>query len=139
MASAGAFGQAFGGRLAARRSAVAGDFGTALALVLSLLALDSHSAVLVVAAAVLMGLTFGLAWGGSLRHLGSVVPTAHRGEVMSAFYLLGYGAMAVPTIGAGWAATRWSLESVFPWFTAVVALACLTAGTLGLVALRRTR
>lgn len=139
MAGAGAFGQAFGGRLAARRAAVAGDFGTALALVLSLFALDSHSPGLVVAAAVLMGLTFGLAMGGSLRHLGSVVPTGHRGEVMSAFYLLAYGAMAVPTIGAGWAATQWSLESVFPWFTAAVALACLAAGTLGLVANRRSR
>ncbi|TXL60916.1 MFS transporter [Aeromicrobium terrae] len=137
MAGAGAFGQAFGGRLAARRAAVAGDFGTALALVLSLFALDSRSAGLVVAAAVLMGLTFGLAMGGSLRHLGSVVPAGHRGEVMSAFYLLAYGAMAVPTIGAGWAATQWSLESVFPWFTAVVAVACLAAGALGLASVRR--
>ena len=134
MASAGAVGQAFGVRLMARTSAIVGDFATALALVLSLLALDSHRAWLVAAAAVFMGLSFGLAFGGSLRHLGRVVPADHRGEVMSAYYVLAYGAMAVPTILAGWAATQWSLAAIFPWFTAAVALACVLAGVLGLVA-----
>ncbi|MGH3412934.1 MAG: MFS transporter [Marmoricola sp.] len=131
MAGAGAVSQAVGGRLQARRAAVAGDFGTAVALLLGLLALHSHRPVLVVLAAVLLGLAFGLAFGGSLRHLGSVVPSGRRGEVMSAYYLLAYSAMAVPTIVAGWAATRWSLPQVFPWFTAAVALACLAAGVLG--------
>ena len=79
-----------------------------------------------------MGLAFGLAFGGSLRHLGQVVPAAHRGEVMSAFYVLAYTAMAVPTILAGWAATEWGLAAIFPWFSLATALACLTAGTLGL-------
>jgi hypothetical protein len=51
---------------------------------------------------------------------------------MSAFYVLAYGAMAVPTLLAGWAATTWGLSAVFPWFTAAVALACLAAGLLGL-------
>src|SRR3954454_19138355 len=92
----------------ARTAAIGGDFATAVALVVSVLALDSHRPWLVAAAAVLMGLSFGLAFGGSLRHLGSVVPAAHRGQVMSAFYVLAYGAMAVPTILAGWAATTWA-------------------------------
>lgn len=132
MAGAAAVSQAFGGRVAARRAAVVGDFGTALSLGLSVLALDSHHAALIGLAAVLMGLSFGLAFGGSLRHLGSVVPAAHRGQVMSAFYVLAYGAMAVPTILAGWAATTWGLAAVFPWFSLAVALACTTAGVLGL-------
>jgi MFS family permease len=133
MAGSGAISQAFGGRIGPRRAAVFGDFGTAVALVLSLLALDSHHASLVASAAVLMGLNFGLAFGGSLRHLGRVVPADRRGEVMSAYYVLAYGAMAVPTILAGWAATEWSLSTIFPWFTAAVAAACLTAGALGLL------
>ena len=132
MASAAAVSQAVGIRLEPRVAAITGDFGTAVALVLSVLALDSHHAWLVASAAVFMGLSFGLAFGGSLRHLGRVVPADHRGEVMSAYYVLAYGAMAVPTILAGWAATQWSLSSIFPWFTAAVALACLTAGVLGL-------
>jgi MFS family permease len=136
MASAAAVSQAIGSRLAARTAAIGGDFGTAVALVASVLALDSHRAWLVAAAAVFMGLSFGLAFGGSLRHLGQVVPADHRGEVMSAYYVLAYGAMAVPTIVAGWAATQWSLATIFPWFTAAVALACVLAGLLGLVARR---
>lgn len=133
MAGAAAVSQAVGGRLIPRTAAITGDFATAVALVISLLAIDSHHASLVVGAAVLMGISFGLAFGGSLRHLGSVVPADKRGEVMSAYYVLAYGAMAVPTILAGWAATQWSLAQIFPWFTAAVALACLTAGVLGLV------
>lgn len=134
MASAAAVSQAFGARLLPRTAAIVGDFGTAVALVTSVLALQSHRAGLVAAAAVFMGLSFGLAFGGSLRHLGRVVPADHRGEVMSAYYVLAYGAMAVPTILAGWAATQWSLSAIFPWFTAAVALACLVAGLLGLTA-----
>jgi len=133
MASAAAVSQAFGGRLVPRTAAIIGDFGTAVALVASVFALDSHHAWLVAAAAVFMGLSFGLAFGGSLRHLGHVVPAGHRGEVMSAYYVLAYGSMAVPTILAGWAATQWSLSAIFPWFTAAVALACVLAGLLGLV------
>src|SRR3954454_11720834 len=117
----------------ARTAAIGGDFATAVALVVSVLALDSHRPWLVAAAAVLMGLSFGLAFGGSLRHLGQVVPADRRGEVMSAYYVLAYGAMAVPTILAGWAATQWSLATIFPWFTGAVALACLAAGVLGLL------
>ena len=136
MASAAAVSQAFGARLVPRTAAIVGDFGTAGALVVSVLALDSHHAWLVASAAVFMGLSFGLAFGGSLRHLGRVVPADHRGEVMSAYYVLAYGAMAVPTILAGWAATQWSLATIFPWFTAAVAAACLAAGLLGLTARR---
>lgn len=132
MAGAAAVSQAYGGRMVARRAAVVGDFGTAGALLLGLVALRTGSASAVVGAAVLMGLMFGLAFGGSLRHLGSVVPAGRRGEVMSAYYLLAYGAMAVPTVVAGWAASTWGLAAVFPWFTTAVAVACVTAGVLGI-------
>jgi MFS family permease len=136
MASAAAVSQAVGVRVVPRTAAIIGDFATAAALVASVLALDSHRAWLVAGAAVFMGLSFGLAFGGSLRHLGRVVPADHRGEVMSAYYVLAYSAMAVPTILAGWAATQWSLSAIFPWFTAAVAIACLGAGLLGLTARR---
>ncbi|HWU21745.1 MAG TPA: MFS transporter [Nocardioides sp.] len=132
MAGAAAVSQALGGRIVPRRAAIVGDFATAATLGLSVAALDTHRAVLVAGSAVVMGLAFGLAFGGSLRHLGGVVPAGRRGEVMSAYYLLAYGAMAVPTILAGWAATTWGLAAVFPWFTAAVALACVSAGVLGL-------
>jgi MFS family permease len=132
MASAAAVSQALGSRIVPKTAAIIGDFATAVALVASLLAIDSGHAWLVAASAVFMGLAFGLAFGGSLRHLGRVVPATHRGEVMSAYYVLAYSAMVVPTILAGWAATQWSLSAIFPWFTIAVALACVAAGTLGL-------
>jgi MFS family permease len=134
MAGSAAVSQAFGVRLVPRTAAIFGDFATAAALLVSLGAIESHHASLVAASAVLMGLAFGLAFGGSLRHLGSVVPADQRGEVMSAYYVLAYGAMAVPTILAGWAATQWGLSTIFPWFTVAVALACVAAGALGLTA-----
>ncbi|WP_310961889.1 MFS transporter [Nocardioides terrisoli] len=137
MAGAAAVSQAVGGGLVPRHAAVIGDLGTAAALLFGLVALHTHHATAVLLAAVLMGLMFGLAFGGSLRHLGGVVPADRRGEVMSAYYLLAYGAMAVPTVLAGWAATTWGLAAVFPWFTLAVALACVAAGLLGMLAPRR--
>jgi MFS family permease len=125
--------QLFATRLSARRSAVLGDFGMALALALMIPVLATHSWPLVLAAAALLGATFGLGFGGSLRHLSDVVPADRRGETMSAFYLLAYTAMAIPTIVAGWAATRWTLSAVFPWFAGTAAVACLVAAVVGAV------
>jgi hypothetical protein len=65
-----------------------------------------------------------------------VVPADRRGETMSAFYLIAYAAMAVPTIVAGWAATKWPLGAVFPWFAGAVAVACLIAAGVGAVTTR---
>lgn len=132
MAGAAALSQAVGGRWTPRRAAIAGDVGTAVALGLSVAALDSREPALVLGAGVLMGLCFGLGFGGSLRHLGAVVPAGHRGEVMSAYYLLAYTGLAVPTVLAGAAATTWGLAATFPWFSLAVGLMCLTAGLLGL-------
>jgi MFS family permease len=116
----------------ARRAAIIGDTGIAVALLLTVPALGTHNWVVVLAAGVFLGATFGLGFGGSLRHLSEVVPQHKRGETMSAYYLLAYSAMALPTILAGWAATTRGLDTVFPWFVGVVALACLVAAGVGL-------
>ncbi|MFI9510169.1 MFS transporter [Nocardia sp. NPDC052566] len=131
VATSGAIVQFFATGVPARRAAIIGDTGMAIALVLTVPALATHNWVAVLAAGVLLGGTFGLGFGGSLRHLSEVVPQHKRGETMSAYYLLAYSAMALPTIVAGWAATTWGLTTVFPWFVAVVALACLLAAGLG--------
>ena len=130
-AFAAAVAQMFSTRMLARRAAIAGDVGMAVALVLTVPVLATHSWPLVVAAAALLGATFGLGFGGSLRHLSNVVPADRRGETMSAYYLLAYTAMAVPTLVAGWAATRWALSAVFPWFAGGTAVACLVAAAVG--------
>ncbi len=86
----------------------------------------------IAAASTLVGLFFGLAFGGSLRHLTQHVPSAHRGEVMSAFYVLAYSAMAVPTVLAGWAATIWTPRTIFAPFMVTVAVAGTAAAVMGL-------
>nr|WP_054814205.1 MFS transporter [Nocardia arizonensis] len=116
----------------ARRAAILGDTGMAIALLLTVPALATHNWLAVLGAGVALGATFGLGFGGSLRHLSDVVPHHRRGETMSAYYLLAYTAMALPTILAGWAATTWGLGTVFPWFIGIVAVACLVAAGLGL-------
>lgn len=114
-----------------RTAAVAGDAGTAVFLVVCIAAIHSGSAVAIVLASTLLGFFFGLAFGSSLRHLGDIVPADHRGEVMSAFYVSAYGAMAVPTILAGWAATVWSPSQILAPFLLCVAGASVVAGILG--------
>ncbi|WP_197378225.1 MFS transporter [Mycolicibacterium mengxianglii] len=118
-------------KVPAHRAAIIGDIGMAVSLVVTIPVLSMHSWLLVFGAAALLGATFGLGFGGSLRHLSKVVPADQRGETMSAFYLLAYTAMAIPTILAGWAATHWGLAVVFPWFAVLVALACLAAAGIG--------
>lgn len=131
-----AMAQLFSTQVPARRSAIVGDVGMALALILTVPVLATHSWPLVLAAAAVLGAAFGLGFGGSLRHLSHVVPSDRRGETMSAFYLIAYAAMAVPTIVAGWAATRWPLGAVFPWFAYAVAVACLIAAGVGAITTR---
>ncbi len=131
MAATAAFSQAIAVIWTPRTAAVAGDLGSAVALVLCIVAIHSGSAIVILAAVAGLGFFFGLAFGSSLRHLGDVVPADQRGEVMSAFYVLGYLALAVPTILAGWAATVWSPQQILGPFLGCVAAASLVAASLG--------
>ena len=131
-ALAAALVQLFATRVPARRAAIIGDIGMAIALLLTIPALGTHQWTAVIGIGLVLGATFGLGFGGSLRHLANVVPEHKRGETMSAYYLLAYTALALPTVLAGWAATAWGLDTVFPWFIAAVALACLIAAVLGM-------
>ncbi|MQY30764.1 MFS transporter [Nocardia aurantia] len=138
-ATTGALVQLVASGVPARRAAIIGDTGMAIALVLTIPALDTHNWVAVLVAGVLLGGTFGLGFGGSLRHLSNVVPPQKRGETMSAYYLLAYTAMALPTVLAGWAASTWGMSRIFPWFVVVVAAACLVAAGIGVRDERATR
>lgn len=138
-AFAAALAQLAATRIPARYAAIIGDAGMAASLLLTIPVLLTHQWQLVFVAAALLGATFGLGFGGSLRHLSDVVPAGRRGETMSAFYLLAYSAMAVPTLIAGWAATQWDLAAVFPWFAGTVAVACLGAAVAGLRSTRAVR
>ncbi|MFE3544894.1 MFS transporter [Nocardia sp. NPDC059177] len=131
-ALAAALVQLFATRIPARRAAIIGDLGMAAALLATIPALATAQPAAVLIAGLALGATFGLGFGGSLRHLSEVVPSHRRGETMSAYYLLAYSAMALPTLAAGWAATTWGIATIFPWFIAIVAVACVLAALIGL-------
>ncbi|MFC4374715.1 MFS transporter [Nocardia halotolerans] len=131
-ALAAALVQLFATRIPARRAAILGDIGMAAALLATVPALATEQPAAVLIAGLVLGAAFGLGFGGSLRHLAEVVPPHRRGETMSAYYLLAYSAMALPTLLAGWAATTWGIATVFPWFILIVSVACVLAALLGL-------
>ncbi len=56
---------------------------------------------LYIAGALVGGAGFGVAFLGALRALSIVIPPDHRAAVMSAFYVVAYGALSVPAILAG--------------------------------------
>ncbi|ALG86212.1 MFS transporter [Gordonia phthalatica] len=131
MAAAAAVSQWVGGRLEPRRAAIIGDVGMVVALLCAIWALNVGSTAFVILDSIALGAVFGLAFGGSLRHLNDVAPPDARGRVMSAYYLLGYFAMGVPTVVAGALASTYGTATIFPWFAVAVALACLAAAVLG--------
>lgn len=136
MAVAGSVTQWLAQGIPAKRMALIGDAGMAVVMLASIpLVLSGHAA-LVIGTSVVLGVFFGMAFSGSLRHLNSVMPPEHRGGVISAFYLLCYTALGVPTVLAGAAATRWSLEHTYVGFAAVVALLCVVAAGVGAVGSR---
>ncbi|GAC58716.1 putative major facilitator superfamily transporter [Gordonia hirsuta DSM 44140 = NBRC 16056] len=132
MAVAASASQWVGGRFDPRKAAIVGDIGMILALGAAVVAVRSGSTAAVLIDSIVLGAVFGLAFGGSLRYLSAVAPADARGQVMSAYYLLGYLAMGVPTVIAGALAGRYGTAAVFPWFALAVALGCLGAAVLGI-------
>ncbi len=130
-AGAAALAQSVGSRYPARPVAVVGDAATAVLLVVSLVAFAAGSGPLILLGAVPLGAGYGLAFAGSLRHLTVEVPAEHRGAVMSAFYLVAYAAMVVPTLLAGVAATVWTPAAVLAPFSVAAALLAAVAAVQG--------
>ena len=83
-----------------------------------------------------VGLGFGAAFIGALRSLAAALPPAHRAGVMSAFFVVAYTAISVPTIGAGVAAVHIGLESAVTWFGCAVAIVALLVVVIGWFELR---
>lgn len=91
------------------------------------LAAPLHSAPLLFAATLVVGLGQGLAYVGSLTLLNGIAPEQRRGDVTSAFYVVTYIGVALPVIGVGFGA------QVIGLFAAVAVFAALVgAGALGL-------
>jgi MFS family permease len=59
------------------------------------------SGALYLAGSATAGAGFGVAFLGALRALSASIPAEHRGQVMSAFYLVAYCSLSLPAILAG--------------------------------------
>src|SRR3954465_8146583 len=89
------------GRSAPWAAAVGGSIALATGLLLIVLAAATDSSAVFVAGAIVGGAGFGVAFLGALRALSAAIPSAHRAEVMSAFYVVAYAALSLPAIAAG--------------------------------------
>jgi MFS family permease len=135
----GALSQVLWHRLPARSAAWIGAAVLAAGMALIVGALSAGSTALFFAASVPTGLGFGLAFLGALRSLTAVVPDAHRAEVMSAFYVVAYLAISVPTIAAGFVAPHLGLETTFRVFGAAVVAVALAVSVAASGAISRAR
>ena len=121
LAGSGAVAQVVFGRTAPWLGTSAGSIALAFGVLVIVLASAEDSAALLLIGSLIGGSGFGVAFLGSLRQLVGAIPTQHRAEVMSAFYVVAYSSLSVPAILAGILVTPLGLETTFEIFGSVVA------------------
>jgi predicted MFS family arabinose efflux permease len=125
LAGSGALAQLLFGRAAPWLCASLGSVALSAGMVLIVLAAGAESPVLYLLGAVIGGGGFGTAFLGGLRVLSAAIPPTHRAQVMSAFYIVAYGAISLPAVAAGIAVTPLGLQPTFEIFGSVVAALAL--------------
>ena len=125
LAGSGALAQLLFGRAAPWLCASLGSVALSAGMVLIVLAAGSESGALYLLGAVIGGGGFGVAFLGGLRVLSAAIPPTHRAQVMSAFYIVAYGAISIPAVLAGVAVTPLGLQSTFEIFGSIVAALAL--------------
>jgi MFS family permease len=128
----GAVAQLAGRNLPNRTLTVTGAAVVALGVALIAGSVAGGSAVSFLIASALAGVGFGLAFTGALRHLSNAIPADRRGEVMAAFYVVGYLSLALPAVAAGLTVSALGLSETFELFGAAVAVLALALAIGGL-------
>jgi MFS family permease len=121
LAGSGAIAQLAFGRTAPWASASGGSVALAAGLLLIVAAASADSSALLLAGSVVGGAGFGVAFLGALRALSAAIPNEHRAAVMSAFYVVAYLSISLPTVLAGVLVTPLGLEATFEIFGSVLA------------------
>jgi MFS family permease len=128
LAGSAAVAQLLFGRAAPWAGASRGSVALASGLLLIVLASSAGSSALLLIGAVVGGAGFGVAFLGALRALSAAIPPDHRGQVMSAFYIVAYLSLSLPAVLAGVLVTPLGLKSTFEIFgSAIAALALVVA------------
>ncbi len=125
LAGSGALAQWLFGRSAPWLGASLGSVALSAGMILIVLAASAESSVLFLIGSLIGGAGFGVAFLGGLRVLSAAIPPTHRAQVMSAFYIVAYGAISVPAVLAGIAVNPLGLEQTFEIFGSVVAVLAL--------------
>jgi len=89
------------------------------------LAVPLHSAPLLFAATLVVGLGQGLAYMGSLTLLNGIAPEQRRGDVTAAFYVVTYVGVACPVIGVGFGAQVVGLFAAVAVFALLLGVSAL--------------
>jgi MFS family permease len=125
LAASAALSQLLLGRTAPWVGASTGSIGLAAGMLLVVVAANTNSSATYLIGSILGGIGFGVAYLGGLRGLVAAIPHEHRAAVMSAFYIVAYASMSVPTVLAGLVVSHIGLRSTFETFGSVVAAIAL--------------
>ena len=106
-----------------------------MAVLVGALMFSSLSAL--IAAAVISGVGQGISFSRGLAEVVEHTPPARRAEVSSTYFVVAYVAVALPVIGAGFAAQAWGLRTSGIVFS--VAMGVLAAASLAAILLRESR
>lgn len=117
-------------RAAPWAAAAGGSVALAAGLLGIVLATATGSGAVYMAATVVAGAGFGVAFLGALRALSSAIPPEHRSSVMSAFYVVAYTSISIPAILAGVLTTPLGLATTFQIFGSVIAGVALVVAVL---------
>ncbi|MCW2925692.1 MAG: major facilitator superfamily 1 [Thermoleophilia bacterium] len=111
------------------RTAVVGGAATlTIGSVVSAIGVHTEGVAPFLIGSVLVGFGFGGAFMGALRSLAAELQPGHRASVMSAFFVVAYGAISLPAVAAGIAVQHVALDTVAIWFgLAVGAVAAVVA------------
>jgi predicted MFS family arabinose efflux permease len=106
-------------------SASRGSLTLAAGMTLMTVATAYSSGALFIVATIVSGAGFGVTFLGGLRSLSAAMPADRRAGIMSAFYLVAYGAVSLPAIAAGLLVPALGLSPTFEYFGGVIALLAL--------------
>ena len=124
-------------RMPPRRAVALGSAILIVGMAILAAALYASSLLALVAASVVSGAGQGISFSRGLAAIVDAAPVERRAEVSSTYFVVAYVAVAVPVIGAGFAAGAWGLRTAGITFS--VAIAVLAAGSLAVILWEESR
>ena len=118
-------------RMPPRRAIALGSAVLIVGMVFLAAALHASSLPALVAASVVSGAGQGISFSRGLAWIVELAPSERRAEVSSTYFVVAYVAVALPVIGAGFAAQAWGLR--IAGVTFAVAIGVLAASSLAAI------